>query len=99
MYFSYTYYGIYRLDAAIRPIVQNGMTPFMSISFTPAALGGTEGAGREVPNNYTEWVQCVTALVQHYENRGYTDWYWEFWNEPDWDFSLELRANLMSSVQ
>ncbi len=85
-----------KLDTAFVPLVNAGMKPLMNISFTPDELGGTTGQGFDVPNNWTEWEQCVTALVTHYYNKGaaYRGLDWMIWNEPDYGFWLGTQAQL-----
>ncbi|WP_034090772.1 GH39 family glycosyl hydrolase [Streptacidiphilus albus] len=77
-------YDFTDLDKQILPMVKSGITPFMSLSFMPAALG-SDNSGP--PTSDTAWGAAVSALVSHYAALGYTGWDWEIWNEPDNSFS------------
>jgi len=87
-----------RIDRIILPMVENGIQPFMCLSYTPSCLGGASVMNNAVPNNMEDWKSIVFALVKHYRELGYTGWYWEFWNEPDlsgfWGGTVEQYINL-----
>lgn len=79
-------YDFSKLDRVVLPLVEQGMTPYMGVAFTPQALGGADkatGYDNAIPNDNALWGQVVQALVQHYKDLGHTGWYWEVWNEPD----------------
>jgi beta-xylosidase len=77
-------YNFTDLDKLILPLVKSGITPFISMSYTPGALGPDVNGP---PTSDTAWAAVVTAVVTHYADLGYTGWDWEVWNEPD--FSSE----------
>ncbi|WP_328995947.1 discoidin domain-containing protein [Kribbella sp. NBC_01245] len=77
---SATTYDFRKLDRVILPLLENGMTPFISLSYMPKALGP---AWNSPARDNNQWAAAVTAIVKHYKDLGHTGWNWEFWNEPD----------------
>ncbi|KQW06674.1 hypothetical protein ASC66_09475 [Leifsonia sp. Root4] len=75
-------YDFSALDALLIPLADNGLTPFISLSYMPSALGG-ELYGP--PDSMAAWGDAVSALVHHYAELGYTGWGYEVWNELDTD--------------
>jgi Glycosyl hydrolases family 39/F5/8 type C domain/Carbohydrate binding domain len=73
-------YNFTDLDKVILPLVKSGMTPFISLSYMPSALGPSVYGP---PTSDSAWAAAVTAVVTHYVDLGYTGWDWEVWNEPD----------------
>lgn len=73
-------YDFSRLDSVLLPLVENGVTPFIALSFMPKALGDKLYGP---PDSMEEWGQAVGALVSHYRDLGYTGWSYEVWNEID----------------
>jgi beta-xylosidase len=73
-------YNFTDLDKLILPLVKSGITPFISMSYTPSALGPDVNGP---PTSDTAWAAVASAVVMHYVNLGYTGWDWEVWNEPN----------------
>ena len=73
-------YNFTDLDKLILPMVKSGITPFISLSYTPSALGSNVNGP---PTSDSAWAAVVSAMVTHYAGLGYTGWDWEVWNEPD----------------
>ena len=73
-------YNFTDLDKLILPMVKSGITPFISLSYTPSALGSNVNGP---PTSDSAWAAAVSAVVTHYADLGYTGWDWEVWNEPD----------------
>ncbi len=75
------------LDAAILPLLEKGMTPYMCMNAIPSVLGGTGKRGENSSGMSAEqlngYIESVKAVVQHYKDLGYTGWYWESDNEPE----------------
>jgi xylan 1,4-beta-xylosidase len=102
--------GVYDEDAQGRPIynfsyvdqiydglLENGVRPFVEISFMPKKLAANAGLhafwykpSPAPPRDYAKWDALVTAfakhLVQRYGEREIGQWYFEVWNEPNIDF-------------
>ena len=77
-------YNWTKLDKIIAEIRTTGATPFISLSYMPADLGGGDITG--APDNYGHWQQLVKATIQHISgNSGLAipNVYYEVWNEPD----------------
>jgi hypothetical protein len=72
-------YDFSRLDKVIIPMVTNGITPVMCMTYMPNALAGT---GYE-PTNYLDYKAAIKAYVEHYLALGYSGWTWESHNEPE----------------
>lgn len=75
-------YDFTALDAVLVPLANNGMTPFITLSYMPSALGPQLFSP---PDSLDAWGAAVTALVSHYRDLGYTGWGYEVWNELDTD--------------
>jgi xylan 1,4-beta-xylosidase len=102
--------GVYDEDAAGQPIynfsyvdqiydglLENGVRPFVELSFTPKKL-----AARELfhpfwyrpivapPKDWAKWGDLIAHFAQHLVDRYGIDevshWYFEVWNEPNIDF-------------
>jgi xylan 1,4-beta-xylosidase len=102
--------GVYDEDAAQRPVynfsyvdqiydglLQNGVRPFVELSFMPKKL-----AAKEIqhpfwyhpvispPQDRTKWEDLVSHFAQHLVDRygiaEVSQWYFEVWNEPNIDF-------------
>lgn len=75
------------LDAAILPLLEKGMTPFMCMTAFPSVLGGTGNRGENTNGlssaQLVKFGECVEAVAKHYVDMGYTGWYWESDNEPE----------------
>lgn len=98
--------GIYREDDKGEPvydfekfnkifdvIIQNGMLPFMEISFCPEALKSSEKVimhykgNTSIPSSYEKWTQLIKKIIgnaiERYGIECVKKWYFEVWNEPD----------------
>ncbi|WP_158251229.1 discoidin domain-containing protein [Cryobacterium sp. Y11] len=73
-------YDFTALDRVLLPLIENGLQPFISLSYMPSALGAdTYGP----PKSLDAWGAAVSALVTHYSDLGHSGWGYEVWNEPD----------------
>lgn len=72
-------YDFTLLDEVVLGFVEQGFQPLLALSYTPSALGKSNGAVPDLEG----WKQAVAAVVGHYRDLGYTGWDWEVWNEPD----------------
>jgi xylan 1,4-beta-xylosidase len=100
--------GVYTEDAAGRPhydwtkvdqlydmVREDGLKPFVELSFMPAALAADPHAPKifqykgnsSRPKDYAKWRALVGALAQHlidrYGRAEVETWPFEVWNEPD----------------
>ncbi len=100
--------GVYTEDAAGKPhydwtkvdrlydmLHEDGLKPFVELSFMPAALAADPHAPKifqykgnsSPPKDYTKWRALVAALAQHlidrYGRAEVETWPFEVWNEPD----------------
>jgi len=73
-------YDFTALDRVLLPMVENGLQPFISLSYMPGALGADVYGP---PTSLDAWGAAVSALVAHYRDLGYAGWGYEVWNEPD----------------
>ena len=75
------------LDAAVLPLLEKGMTPYMCMNAIPSVLGGKAARGENKNGMTGEQLagfgECVEAVVRHYADMGHTGWYWESDNEPE----------------
>jgi xylan 1,4-beta-xylosidase len=103
--------GLVNLDASGRPtynfsyvdqiydgLVENGVRPFVEISFMPTALASNVKntmtfwyrPNVSPPKSYRLWDDLVRHFVSHLVERygidEVTQWYFEVWNEPNIDF-------------
>jgi xylan 1,4-beta-xylosidase len=102
--------GVYSEDAQGNPIynwsyvdqiydglLDNGIRPFVEISFMPkdlAAIQKTQAFWYKPypspPKDYAKWDALITAFAQHlierYGIEEVAQWYFEVWNEPNLDF-------------
>jgi xylan 1,4-beta-xylosidase len=102
--------GVYGEDAAETPIynfsyvdqiydglLENGVRPFVELSFMPSALAATQTLHSfwykpviSPPKDWKKWEDLVSHLAQHLLDRYGIDevsqWYFEVWNEPNIDF-------------
>jgi xylan 1,4-beta-xylosidase len=77
-------YDFSKLDLVVNDILSLGAKPYLSLSYTPAAIS----SGNEIdkPADFNEWSQVVKATIEHFSgrnNRAISDVYYEVWNEPD----------------
>ena len=100
--------GVYTEDAAGKPhydwtkvdrlydmLHEDGLKPFVELSFMPAALAADPHAPKifqykgnsSPPKDYAKWRALVAALAQHlidrYGRAEVETWPFEVWNEPD----------------
>jgi xylan 1,4-beta-xylosidase len=102
--------GLYDEDAAGNPVynfsyvdqiydglLQNGVRPFVEISFMPAKLAAQQITQEfwyhpisSPPKDWAKWGALVTQFAQHLVARYGIDevsqWYFEVWNEPNLSF-------------
>jgi xylan 1,4-beta-xylosidase len=102
--------GVYDEDASGRPIynfsyvdqvydglLENGVRPFVELSFTPRKLAAQELFHpfwyRPIvapPKDWAKWGDLITSFARHVVDRYGIDevsrWYFEVWNEPNIDF-------------
>jgi len=78
-----------RLDRDIERILALHAVPFLNICWVP-----DEMKQKVEQRDYTEWSAFVYAMVKHYsEKYDVSDWYWSFWNEPEY-----ARGSLMKAT-
>ncbi|WP_171074619.1 GH39 family glycosyl hydrolase [Nonomuraea basaltis] len=73
-------YDYTKLDAVLKPFLDQGIKPWISLSYMPRALRKIPAELFSPPADNAAWARAVKALVQHFGRRG---WNWEVWNEPD----------------
>jgi len=102
--------GVYSTDAQGQPIynwsyvdqiydglLDNGVRPFVEMSFMPRALASSQTPHAfwyhplpSPPKNYARWEELVYNFAKHLVDRYGIDevsqWYFEVWNEPNIDF-------------
>ena len=102
--------GVYSEDSAGQPVynwsyvdqiydglLENGVRPFVELSFMPRALAASEAPHAfwykplpSPPISYEKWGELVYQfakhLVEHYGSAEVEQWYFEVWNEPNIDF-------------
>jgi xylan 1,4-beta-xylosidase len=102
--------GVYKEDAKGNPVynfsyvdqiydglLENGVKPFVEISFMPYQLASAPilqafwyKPNVAPPKDWKKWDDLVTAFVNHLVSRYGMDevatWYFEVWNEPNLDF-------------
>ena len=81
------------VDQVYDAILDNGMKPFVELSFTPFAMASTEKvlfwwrANVSVPASMEEWYELVYRFTKHMTQRYGMDevktWRFEVWNEPN----------------
>lgn len=75
-------------------MLENGMTPLVSLTYMPSALAADpknrnpwNRANISPPKDYEPWRDLIFQTVQHlkmrYGEETLRDWYVEVWNEPD----------------
>lgn len=102
--------GVYDEDAAGKPsynfsyvdqiydgLLQNGVRPFVELSFMPATLAAQRILHPfwykpviSPPKDWKKWEDLISHFAQHLLDRYGSDevshWYFEVWNEPNIDF-------------
>jgi xylan 1,4-beta-xylosidase len=90
-------YNFAYVDQVYDGLLQNGVRPFVEISFMPKKLALRQDIHpfwyKQIvspPKDYKKWDDLIRALAQHLVNRYGLDevskWYFEVWNEPNIDF-------------
>lgn len=90
-------YNFSYVDQIYDGLLQNGVRPFVEISFMPKKLAARQDVHpfwyKQVvspPKDYKKWDDLIHALGQHLVDRYGIDevaqWYFEVWNEPNIDF-------------
>jgi len=86
------------VDQIYDGLLQNGVRPFVEISFTPKKLASNNEAlhafwykqNVSPPKDYAKWDELITQFTKHLVDRYGIDevsqWYFEVWNEPNIDF-------------
>ena len=89
------HYDWSKVDKLYDILRQDGLKPYVELSFMPAALAANPSApiifmyraSSSPPKDYKKWQALVAALAQHLIERYGKDevetWLFEVWNEPD----------------
>jgi xylan 1,4-beta-xylosidase len=92
-----TVYNFSYVDQIYDGLLQNGVRPFVEISFMPAKLAAQQITQEfwyhpisSPPEDWAKWGALVTQFAQHLVARYGIDevsqWYFEVWNEPNLSF-------------
>src|SRR5580704_13103178 len=76
-------YHFETLDRSVDEIVQAGASPLMCIAIRPKVLYPQIDQDIVDPNDYSRWEALISAIVNHYKQRGLHGLYWEVGNEGD----------------
>jgi len=91
-------YNFSYVDQIYDGLLNNGVRPFVELSFMPKKLASNPDALHNFwykqnvspPKDYAKWDAFMKAFVQHLVDRYGIDevsqWYFEVWNEPNIDF-------------
>ncbi|MGE5110125.1 MAG: GH39 family glycosyl hydrolase [Acidobacteriaceae bacterium] len=91
-------YNFAYVDQIYDGLLQNGVRPFVEISFMPRDMASDPKAlhpfwykqNVSPPKDYAKWDGLIRAFAQHLIDRYGIDevaqWYFEVWNEPNIDF-------------
>ncbi len=90
-------YNFSYVDQIYDGLLQNGVRPFVEISFMPKKLALRQDVHpfwyKQIvapPKDYKKWDDLIRAFAQHLIDRYGLDevaqWYFEVWNEPNIDF-------------
>lgn len=90
-------YNFSYVDQVYDGVLDNGVRPFVEISFTPKKLASRLDYHafwyKQIvapPKDYAKWDSLITAFAHHLIDRYGIDevskWYFEVWNEPNIDF-------------
>jgi xylan 1,4-beta-xylosidase len=92
---GHPHYDWTKVDRLYDMLHEDGLKPFVELSFMPAALAADPHAPKifqykgnsSPPKDYAKWRALVTALAQHlidrYGRAEVETWPFEVWNEPD----------------
>jgi xylan 1,4-beta-xylosidase len=90
-------YNFSYVDQVYDGLIQNGVRPFVELSFMPKKLAAKEALQAfwykpnvAPPKDWKKWDDLITAfthhLVERYGSEEVANWYFEVWNEPNLDF-------------
>jgi len=90
-------YNFSYVDQIYDGLLENGVRPFVELSFMPRKLAAREAVHGfkyhpivAPPRNYAKWDALIAAFAAHLIERYGIDevaqWYFEVWNEPNLDF-------------
>ncbi len=92
------FYNFSYIDQIYDGLLQQGVRPFVELSFMPKQLAADPAAlhafwykqNVSPPKDYADWDAMIQAFTQHLVDRYGIDevaqWYFEVWNEPNLDF-------------
>jgi xylan 1,4-beta-xylosidase len=83
------------IDYVIQSLLDRGMSPMITTTFTPYLMASGEQycfstkSNVTPPKDYNQWADLVTKTTQHFVERFGLEvvkgWYFEVWNEPNLD--------------
>jgi xylan 1,4-beta-xylosidase len=90
-------YNFSYVDQIYDGLLENGVRPFVELSFMPKKLAATQvlqsfwyQPNVSPPKDWTKWRDFVSHFAQHLVDRfgieEVSQWYFEVWNEPNLDF-------------
>jgi len=90
-------YNFSYVDQIYDGLLSNGVKPFVELSFMPKKLAAAQTLHAfwykpdiSPPKDWDRWGDLISAFTRHLVDRygiGETSqWYFEVWNEPNWDF-------------
>jgi xylan 1,4-beta-xylosidase len=90
-------YNFSYIDQIYDGLLENGVRPFVEISFMPKKLAAAQAIhpfwyqpNVSPPKDWNKWNDLVTRFAQHLVDRygieEVSRWYFEVWNEPNMDF-------------
>src|SRR5665213_941141 len=90
-------YNFSYIDQIYDGLLQNGVRPFVELSFMPSKLAARQDQQAfwyhpivSPPKDWTKWSDLISNFAQHLVDRYGIDevsqWYFEVWNEPNLDF-------------
>lgn len=90
-------YNFSYVDQVYDGLIQNGVRPFVELSFMPKKLAAKDvlqafwyKPNVAPPKDWKKWDNLITAFTQHlverYGSEEVANWYFEVWNEPNLDF-------------
>jgi xylan 1,4-beta-xylosidase len=91
-------YNFSYVDQVYDGLLDNGVRPFIELSFMPKALAADKNAlhafwykqNVSPPKDWNKWDDLITQFTKHLVDRYGIDevsqWYFEVWNEPNLDF-------------
>jgi xylan 1,4-beta-xylosidase len=90
-------YNFSYVDQIYDGLLSNGVKPFVELSFMPNKLAAAQTLHTfwykpdiSPPKDWDKWGGLISAFTRHLVDRYGIDevsqWYFEVWNEPNWDF-------------